>query len=58
MSAASRLLTDKTTYEQGETAHLLIVSDQPDNWVLLTSETGNQILTHTLVHVDGPGQDH
>ncbi len=47
------LLTDKTTYEQGETAHLLIVSDQPDNWVLLTSETGNQILTHALVHVEG-----
>ena len=47
------LLTDKTTYEQGETAHLLIVSDQPDNWVLLTSESGNQILTHTLVHVVG-----
>ena len=47
------LLTDKTTYEQGETAHLLIVSDQPDNWVLLTSETGNQILTHTLIHVPG-----
>ena len=47
------LLTDKTTYEQGETAHLLIVSDQPDNWVLLTSETGNQILTRTLIHVPG-----
>jgi len=47
------ILTDKTTYEQGETAHLLIVSDQPDTWVLLTSETGNQILTRTLVHVPG-----
>ena len=47
------ILTDKTTYEQGQTAHLLIVSDQPDTWVLLTSETGNQILTRTLVHVPG-----
>ncbi len=47
------ILTDKTTYTQGETAHLLIVSDQPDNWVLLTSEAGSKILTHTLVHVVG-----
>ncbi len=47
------ILTDKTTYEQGDTAHLLIVSDQPDTWVLLTSETGNQILTRTLIHVPG-----
>ncbi len=47
------ILTDKTTYTQGDTAHLLVVSDQPDNWVLLTSETGNKILTHTLIHVVG-----
>ncbi len=47
------ILTDRTTYTQGDTAHLLIVSDQPDNWVLLTSEAGNQILTRTLVHVTG-----
>ena len=47
------LLTDKTTYEQGETAHLLIVGQQPDNWVLLTQETGSQILRHDLVHVTG-----
>ena len=47
------ILTDKTTYTQGETAHLLIVSDQPDNWVLLTSEAGSKILTRTLVHIPG-----
>ena len=47
------ILTDKTTYEQGETAHLLIVSDTPDNWVLLTSESGDQVLTRTLIHVPG-----
>ncbi len=47
------ILTDRTTYTQGDTAHLLIVSDQPDNWVLLTSEAGSKILTRTLVHVVG-----
>ncbi|MDQ2798468.1 MAG: hypothetical protein M3Y13_02360, partial [Armatimonadota bacterium] len=47
------LLTDKTTYEEGETAHLLIVADKPDDWVLLTQETGNQILTRSLLHVPG-----
>lgn len=47
------VLTDKTTYTEGETAHLLILCDQPDTWVLLTSEAGSKILTHTLVHVTG-----
>ncbi len=47
------ILTDKTTYEEGQTAHLLLVTDQPDNWVLLTSETGSKVLTHSLVHVAG-----
>ena len=47
------ILTDKTTYTEGDMAHLLVVSDQPDNWVLLTSEAGNKILTRTLVHVVG-----
>ena len=47
------LLTDKTTYQEGDTAHLLIVADQPGDWVLLTQETGNQILTRTLLHVAG-----
>lgn len=47
------ILTDKTTYEEGQTAHLLIVTDQPDNWVFLTSESGNQVLSHSLVHVSG-----
>ena len=47
------ILTDKTTYEEGQTAHLLLVTDQPDNWVLLTSEAGNQVLTRSLVHVPG-----
>jgi len=47
------LLTDKTTYGEGETAHLLIVSDQPDNWVLLTSEAGSETLSRAVVHVVG-----
>jgi uncharacterized protein YfaS (alpha-2-macroglobulin family) len=47
------LLTDKTTYQEGETAHLLIVSDQPDNWVLLTSEAGSETLSRAVVHVAG-----
>ena len=47
------LLTDKKTYEEGDTAHLLIVADRPGDWVLLTQETGNQILTRTLLHVAG-----
>ncbi len=47
------LLTDKTTYGEGDTAHLLVIADQPDDWVMLTSETGNQILSHVLYHVAG-----
>ncbi len=47
------ILTDKTTYGEGETAHLLIVSDQPDNWVLLTSEAGSETLSRAVVHVPG-----
>jgi uncharacterized protein YfaS (alpha-2-macroglobulin family) len=47
------LLTDKRTYEEGETAHLLILADKPDAWVLLAQETGDEILSHTLYHVAG-----
>ena len=47
------ILTDKTTYGEGETAHLLIVSDQPDNWVLLTSEASSETLSRAVVHVAG-----
>ena len=47
------VLPDKTTYQEGDTAHLLIVSDQPDDWVLLTQETGNQILKRSVLHVPG-----
>ena len=47
------LITDKTTYQEGDTAHLLIVADRPDDWVLLTQETGDQILTRTMLHVAG-----
>ncbi|MDQ2688326.1 MAG: hypothetical protein M3Y28_10715, partial [Armatimonadota bacterium] len=46
-------LTDKTTYDEGDTAHLLIVADQPDDWVLLTQETGNQILKRSVLHIPG-----
>lgn len=47
------VLPDKTTYGEGDTAHLLIVTDQPDDWVLLTQETGNQILKRSVLHLTG-----
>lgn len=52
-SGGITLVTDKTTYEEGEMAHVLVVADKPGAWVLLTGESGNQILNHSLVHVVG-----
>ena len=47
------LFTDKTTYEEGETARVLVVCEQPDDYLLLTQETGSEILDRRLVHVPG-----
>ncbi len=52
-SGGVTLLTDKTTFEEGETARVLIVSDQPNVWVLFTDESGGTIRTRRLIHVPG-----
>jgi len=52
-AAGVTLFTDKTTYEEGESARVLIVCDQPNDYLLLTQETGAQIMERKLVHVPG-----
>ncbi|HLK61513.1 MAG TPA: alpha-2-macroglobulin family protein, partial [Chthonomonadaceae bacterium] len=40
-------------YEEGQTAKVLLVTQEPDCTVLLTREAGNEILEKRLVHIPG-----
>lgn len=47
-----QIITEKDTYQVGETMRLMIVSDRPDTWVLLTSEA-EAIYDAHVVHLEG-----
>ena len=47
-----QIITEKDTYAIGETARIMIVSDQPDTWVLFTTEAG-EIFHHQMIHLEG-----
>lgn len=47
-----QIITEKDTYAAGETARAMIVSDQPDTWVLLTTENDN-LYDYRMLHLDG-----
>ncbi len=47
-----QIITEKDTYNPGDTAHAMIVSDQPESWVLFTVEADG-IYDVQLVHMDG-----
>jgi uncharacterized protein YfaS (alpha-2-macroglobulin family) len=47
-----QIITEKDTYQQGDTMRAMIVSDRPDTWVLLTSEA-DAIYDAELLHLEG-----
>ncbi|MDF2441579.1 MAG: alpha-2-macroglobulin, partial [Abditibacteriota bacterium] len=51
------IVLDKRTYEEGETAKVLLVADQPDTTVLLTQETGGDILKRDVIHIAGKSRE-
>ena len=48
-----QIIPEKDTYAVGEVARLMVVSERPDTWVLLTSETG-EIHQYQMLHLTGP----
>jgi len=50
-----QIISEKDTYAAGETARLMIVSERPDTWVLLTGET-EEIHQYHMLHLPGPVQ--
>ncbi|MAX25326.1 MAG: hypothetical protein CMJ19_12570 [Phycisphaeraceae bacterium] len=48
------LITDKRTYEPGQTAHVMINTKQANSYVLLSTDAQNGVLKNwKLIHVDG-----
>lgn len=47
-----QIITEKDTYAPGETARVMIVSDKPDTYVLLTAEA-DDLYSYQLLHLDG-----
>jgi uncharacterized protein YfaS (alpha-2-macroglobulin family) len=45
------LLTDKRTYEEGDTARIMIHTNYPDSYVMLFTETDNSILSNKAFHM-------
>lgn len=45
------ILTDKRTYDQGDTARLMINTNYPDSYVMLFTETDNAVLSNKLIHI-------
>ncbi len=48
-----QIIPEKDTYAVGDVARLMIVSERPDTWVLLTTET-QEIHNYQLLHLTGP----
>lgn len=48
-----QIITEKDTYNVGETARAMIVSDRPDTWVLFTQESDG-IFGYELLYMKGP----
>lgn len=48
------LITDKRTYQPGETAHVMLNVKQPGSYVLFSDDVdNNHLLSHRLIHVAG-----
>ncbi|HYD18585.1 MAG TPA: MG2 domain-containing protein [Patescibacteria group bacterium] len=47
-----QIITEKDTYQAGDTARAMIVSDVPDTYVLLTVESDN-LYDYRLLHIEG-----
>jgi alpha-2-macroglobulin len=47
------IVLDKRNYEEGDTAKVLLVADQPGSTVLLTQEAGGEILRRDVVFIEG-----
>jgi uncharacterized protein YfaS (alpha-2-macroglobulin family)/tetratricopeptide (TPR) repeat protein len=48
------LITDKRTYEPGQTAHVMINTKQPDSYILLSTDAFNGMLNQwQIVHIPG-----
>ncbi|TNE27751.1 MAG: hypothetical protein EP349_08720 [Alphaproteobacteria bacterium] len=48
-----QIITEKDTYNVGETARAMIVSDRPDTWVLFTQESDG-LFGYELLYMKGP----
>ncbi len=47
-----QIITEKDTYQEGETLRAMIVTDKPDSWVLLSQE-GDELYGHQMLHLTG-----
>ena len=47
------ILTDKRTYQKGEVAHVLLSSNFPDSYVLLSEAADDEILSYEVLHIEG-----
>ncbi len=48
-----QIITEKDTFVKGDVARVMLVSDQPDTWVLFTAET-DEIHSDQMLHLEGP----
>ncbi|MCK5581591.1 MAG: hypothetical protein KAJ18_10015 [Candidatus Omnitrophica bacterium] len=48
-----QIITEKDTYEKGETARFMIVSDNPGSWVLFSAQV-DEIYDYRMMHLEGP----
>lgn len=47
------ILTDKRTYREGETAHIMLSSNFPDSHVLLSQVADDEILDYRVLRIEG-----
>ncbi|VAX35756.1 hypothetical protein MNBD_UNCLBAC01-213 [hydrothermal vent metagenome] len=52
-SGGVQIITEKDTYNIGETIRAMVVADKPDTWVLMSSEA-EEIYDYQMLHLDGP----
>ncbi len=51
------IVLDKRNYEEGDTAKVLLIADSPGSTVLLTQESGGDILRRDVIFIEGKSKE-